>query len=392
MNKLLLLLLAGIFGVALNASSRDPVAARTGPPPAAEVVDGSLIARNLPRIEYRGGPFVRYPRVVTVTFAGDEPAFVARLEHFGETITNTPWWHAVTAGYCAPSGNCIGEGRPARAVRLVDTLPGEVHAVEVSALLRGHAAAGRLGPIDPDTLLLVYLPAGVQLKDAFVARYCRDGPQGFHRALRFDHRAIGYAVLPRCADEAALTGTASHELLEMAASPDTWKRGFALVQSGTTRGFTAAGVEAMDPCGFMADPRTIGESGFVVRRAWSNAAAVQGHDPCVPHPADRPYLALVPQIPTVRLSKNSESVLIPVIAAADRPVGIWSVTAIDLTGVQDQARYLDVTLDRSVVGPGDEAHLTITRRLRAPRDLAIVGLISKADGQSHLWPVAVVTR
>lgn len=361
-------------------------------PPPADVASGALIARHLPRLEYRGGPFVRRPQIVTVTFAGDEPALVGRLEHFGEIITNTPWWRAVTAGYCMPSGECIGEGRPARAIRLADTLPGEVHAVEISALLRGHAATGRLGLIDSDTLLLVYLPAGVQLKDAFVARYCRDGPQGFHRALRFDHRAIGYAVLPRCADEAALTGTASHELLEMAASPDTSKRGFAFVQTGATRGFTAAGVEAMDPCGFLADPRTLVESGFIVRRAWSNAAAAQGHNPCVPHPADRPYLALVPQLPTVRLRRDGDHVVIPLTAAADRPVGPWSVSAIDLTGLQDHAGYLDVALDRSVVGPGDEAHLTISRRLRAPRDLAIVGLISKADGQSHLWPVAVVTR
>src|SRR5213594_2683145 len=76
-----------------------------------ESTNGSLIARSLPRVVYRGGPFLRHPRIVTVTFKGDDPQLVSRLEQFGERITHTRWWREVTEGYCA-NGDCIGDGRP----------------------------------------------------------------------------------------------------------------------------------------------------------------------------------------------------------------------------------------------------------------------------------------
>ena len=123
--------------------------AQSTPPsgvPSAEQVNGALIARYLPRVEYRGGAFVRRPRLVTITFAGDDPEVVARLERFADTITRTRWWRAVVAGYCASDGDCIGESRSSVPVRLNDTLPAEVHAVDISALLRRYASAGRLGP------------------------------------------------------------------------------------------------------------------------------------------------------------------------------------------------------------------------------------------------------
>ena len=98
-----------------------------------------LIAQRLPRIEYRGGPFLRHLRIVTITFAADDAGVVTRLEQFGNTITRTSWWRAVTDGYCAKAGDCIGEGRPGVSVRLAYTLSSQVHAVEISALLRREA-------------------------------------------------------------------------------------------------------------------------------------------------------------------------------------------------------------------------------------------------------------
>jgi hypothetical protein len=352
--------------------------------------NADLIARRLPRIEYRGGPFLRHLRIVTVTFAADDAAVVKRLEQFGNTITRTSWWRAVTEGYCAKEGDCIGEGRPGRSVRLPETLPSHVHAVEISALLRTEARAGRLGALDADTALLVYLPKGVSLKDAFVSSYCGDGPLAYHKALRFDDTSVGHAVMPRCSDEAALTGSASHELLEMATNPDTAKRGFSFVQSSTNLGFTAAGIEAMDPCGFLTRQKEVIESGFVVRRAWSNRAAAQGRNPCVPGSADRPYLALVPRLPTVRLAKEGDRVRIDMDAAASQPVGEWAVSAFDLTGAQEREQYVDVALDKSTVTAGQTATLTITLRKQHPRQLSVVGIVSTRGDDSYIWPVAVV--
>ena len=351
-----------------------------------------LLANRLPRVVYRGGPFLRHPRIVTITFSGDEPGLVTRLEQFGNTIARTSWWREVTERYCAKDGDCIGEGLPGLSVRLGETLPSQVHAVEISALLRNEARAGRLGVFDANTVLLVYLPKGVGLRDAFVPSYCGDGPRAYHKALRFDNKSVGYAVMPRCSDEATLTGSASHELVEMVTNPDTANRGFAFVQSSTNLGFTAAGVEAMDPCGIILREQEIVKSGFVVRRAWSNRAAALGRDPCVPTPANRPYLALVPRLPTVRLAKAGDRVSIGMDAAASQPVGEWAVSAFDLTGAQEHKQYVDVTLDKTTVTAGQTATLTITLRKQHPMGLSVVGIVSTMGHDSYLWPLAVVAR
>lgn len=350
-----------------------------------------LLAHRFPHIVYLGGPFIRYPRIVTITFSGDDANIVSRLEQFGNTITRTSWWRTVVEGYCAKGEDCIGEGQPGLSVRLDETFPAEVHGVAVSALLRRHAQAGRLGSLDPNTVLLAYLPKGVNLTDAFAARYCGEGPRAFHRALRFDKLTIGFAVIPRCGDEAALTGTASHEILEVTTNPDTAWPGFAFVRGSDNLGFTAAGVEPVDPCGLLTrGSHQALESSFVVQRAWSNRAASLGHDPCVPASTERPYLALVPQEPTVRVKKEGDSVMITLTAAADRPVPPWTVSVVDLIGLQERDQYVEASIDKTLVTPGDTARLTLTLRKRHPKHLCIVGLVSMMDADSYLWPVAVV--
>lgn len=361
-------------------------------PASKESSNGGVIAQHLPTLAYRGGPFLRHPRIVTVTFAGDDERLVTRLEQFGDTITRTTWWRAVSDGYCAADGDCIGEGRPGVAVRLRESLPADVHAVEISALLARAITAGHLGTLDDESLLLVYLPAGITLRDAFVPRYCGAGPRAFHRSLRIGRRVIGYAVMPRCADEASLTGTASHELLETVMNPDTSRPAFAFPRDSSARGFAAAGDEAMDPCGFLSADREVVEGAFVVRRSWSARAAAQGRNPCVPAASPQPFLALVPEQPVVRLLNSGDTVTIEVHAAADRPAEAWTVSAVDLTGSQRGEHYVDVALDRSQMSPGDTGTLRVALRKVPPQGLTVVGLVSTVGGNSYLWPVAVVTR
>lgn len=169
-----------------------------------------------------------------VTFDGDDPALVAHLERFGDTITRSHWWRAVTEGYCAKNKGCIGDGRPGRAVRLDDRLPAKLVDVDIGELLAQATDAGRLGPVDADTLLIVYLPPTVTVADALVPRYCGNGPRALHRALRLERLAIPYAVIPRCGGRDQLTASASQEILEATANPDPAARGFAFQQDSLT--------------------------------------------------------------------------------------------------------------------------------------------------------------
>ncbi|MEO5820528.1 MAG: hypothetical protein ABIT71_08475 [Vicinamibacteraceae bacterium] len=97
--------------------------------------------------------------------------------------------------------------------------------------------------------------------------------------LRLEHGSVPFAVLPRCGSEAELTATASHEILEAATNPDPARRGFAFRRTSTNLGFTAAGVEPVDPCGIVTmDRHRTEENGFVLQRAWSNPAASRGEN------------------------------------------------------------------------------------------------------------------
>lgn len=137
--------------------------------------------------------------------------------------------------------------------------------------------------------------------------------------------------------------------------------------------------------------RTV-ESGFVVQRAWSNRAASLGREPCVPARAGRPYIALVPRQPAVRVTQEDGSATITLDAAADRPVPAWAVSAFDMTGYQDREQCVEVSLDRTKVAAGQTANLTITVRKRNARRLCVVGIVSTLGVHSHTWPVAVVMR
>lgn len=391
------LIAAGLAAVIASGVAGDVAAETALPAPkrkAAATVDvaaqRNLIAARLPRIEYLGGPFIRRPRVVTVTFAGDSAGLVARLERFGEAITSTKWWRAVSEEYCAKPGDCIGEGQPGLAVRLDETLPADVHAHELGERLIGHAKAGRFGTIDADTLLLVYLPKGVTLRDDVVPRYCEGGPRAVHRALRIDKQSVGLALVPRCGDEATLTGTASHEILEVATSPDATRRGFAFKPQPATEGFLSAGIEPVDPCVLLLRGRNRAtEHGRTMQRAWSNRAAAEGIDPCVPHVGTAPFVALVPEQPSVHLEIPGEHVKATFEAAASGEVRGWKVSVLDLTGTQDAEHYVDVALDRAYVTAGQRVTLTIVLRKRPRQGRSVVGLVSSAGQSEYLWPLVV---
>lgn len=63
----------------------------------------------IPPVDFNGGRIMTSPKIVTVTFDGD--GMRDRLEAFGDVMTTTPWWDAVTEGYCNKGGTpCIGHG------------------------------------------------------------------------------------------------------------------------------------------------------------------------------------------------------------------------------------------------------------------------------------------
>jgi hypothetical protein len=352
-----------------------------------------LIAERLPRVVHRGGPFLRRPEITTVTFVGDDPQTVARLERFGGRIGRTAWWREVTEGYCRANDDCIRAGRAGRAIRLARRLPPRVRDVEVERWIADEARAGALAELGADALVLVYLPRGVALSDAFHDAYCAPGPRAYHRMMRTTGASFPYAVIPRCRDEAETTATASHEILEAATNPDPGRPGFGLEGGAATVAFRLRGAEPVDPCGLLTmDSHRAHAAGFLVQRAWSNAAAARGADPCVPAPSGRPYVALVPRQAVVRLAEPGTSASIVLDAVADGVVPAWRVSTRNLSADDDAEPFLDIGIDRTEVRRGEQVTLTV-RRLGVPaRPMAVIGLVSHQGGRRSLWPLAVSLR
>lgn len=360
------------------------------PAPSPLPAPGGVLAERLPRIEYLGGPVLRHPQVVTITFEGDEPALVSRLERFGSLIAQSSWWREVVAGYCITPDDCIGVGSPAAPAHLTDELPEVVSDLDVEEILFRALLRGDLGEVGDDSLLTVYLPAGVGLRDAMYPAYCDGGPRGYHSALRSGSDVVAYAVIPRCGGETELTSTASQEILEATTNPDPSARGFALQPSGAGAGFSLSGVEPVDPCGLITmDHHQTTEQGFAVHRAWSNRAAGLGLDPCVPARGPGTYRALIPREPTVILL-SGETVAKTTLDAVSGAGGRWSVSASEIPGHGEPC--LTVGLDSSHVESGDTVTLTITARPQAARDLCFVALISTDGVTSTLWPLPVRIR
>jgi hypothetical protein len=210
--------------------------------------------------------------------------------------------------------------------------------------------------------------------------------------LRAEPAPFPYAVIPRCGDEAETTATASHELLEAVTNPDPNRPGFRLDPSPSMVAFTAYGAEPVDACGLLnLDRHRHDEGGFRLQRAWSNRAAARGADPCLPA-AERPYVALVPRQPVVRLAEVGATATVVLDAAADRAAEPWTVSAIDLTARQGQQPFVDARLDKSRVAGGDTALLTLRVERIHPAGRTIVGLVSRQGGQTHVWPLAVSMR
>lgn len=375
-----------------DAGPADDAGVAAVEPAAADAVDGGLIARRLPRITDRIGPFIAEPRITALTFRNDEPAHVARVDAFAETITKTAWWREVARSYCR-AGVCIGEGSGAH-VHFDEVLSSEATPDDLQARLLKHVKSLRPGAVDSARDLFVFvLPKGVRLQEKGSAKpFCEpDAPRAYHRTVSVGESAIAYAVVPRCSDAEHQLASMSHEILEATTNPDPVQRGFAFVGDVRISGFGVAGLEPVDPCGLVTmDDHTVFESGFPLHRAWSNRAAAEGRDPCVPARVDRPYALLVPRADAVKVKRVGDTATIVIDASSAQVASAWTISAFDLTGTHDHETYVELSFDRASLKPGESATLKITSKKAAPNHRSVVGLVSTVGVATSMWPLLVV--
>jgi len=364
----------------------------------------------MPVVPNNGGRILQNPEIVTVTFAGDDPTMVSRVQQFDDIITTTPWWTAVSSEYCETDDHaCIGPGSSGGHVVIQDppadsysdssqgapsTLQDFIHAHVV-----GDADAGITADLpapDDNTLYVIYFPASTTIT--------LDGDQScnsfgaYHNTMILPNKNnvltfAPYAIIPRCGTkEATTTVSASHEIIEAATDPDIGEGDLTFYMLNTL--WAVAGGEVGDLCeGIGSSGTTTTESTFTVQRIWSNNSAKASHNPCVPIPTGEVYFNAAPRQSKIVLSKIGATATVDIDAFSDGPMDPWSLTGLDYAAFESGSAVLSFSFDNDTVKNGDHVVLTVTLTAAMPQGQDEFAIESKdANGDRHSWPVLAVAH
>jgi hypothetical protein len=392
-------ILAFVFAAGIAAcSSTETPEAPPAPPPAevappekpAPVAPATPPAARypaahppMPQVVSLGGRVLVHPKVVVVTYEGD--TFRDLLEGFPDALGKSTYWASVTAEYGV---GAISSRRP---VHLTEDAPTKIDDRDLKRWLEDKldGTHGEWDPPDADTMYVIYFPENTTYT-LFGKTGCVEFGASDNLLVTKDGRQIPYVAIPRChnqpgLDEAqTLTGVTSHELFEE--STDPFKDAYvtnddANIGWAWDPPFSEIGDMCItDPKEWIVPP----DLGFTVQRAWSNAAARAGKNPCVPAPpglGDAPYFNALPvfteevNIQTSGWNARTKGVHVPVgetrtidlALFSDRPTSPWRVYAYDLAAEQGREPELELHVGRGVGVDGDVLGLTV-KSLRAGQD------------------------
>jgi len=357
-----------------------------------------------PQVVNAGGDVLASPVFVPVFFSNDAVAVTAPLTEFLSKVGGTPYWAANTSEYG------VGAGTSTPPVMLTETMTGTIDDAAIQTWL-----AGKLNGNDPafpaataNSIYVLNYPAGVTITLGGQQSCMSFGAYHSDLALDVAHAGayVSYAVIPRCSGGNGLTSmqnstsATSHELIEAATDPyPNHAPAFSTVDtdhrywSRTLGGGETGDMCAQDRLSFTKFP----ELDFTVQRSWSNAAALAGHDPCVPALANSVYFNAVPVFPDIIASGPNGMFMIPgvhVPVGQSKTIdlqlfsdgdtgGTWALDAEDIT-MPTTPRYKFV-FDPATGQNGDTVHLTISTLVASSRGTATFVINSRQTGKVHQW-------
>lgn len=389
----------------------DPI-----PPPPAPL-DHGAVSTKYPaftpasgQILSGGGPILKNPVIVTVTWPGDPRA--TDLENFGDTVGAGAYWKAITSEY----GAAAAISGASNHLRLTAPGPASITDKQLATFVATNLAApATLWPIPAtgDPVYVLYVPTStkVMLQGADT---CTSGVGGYHDSVSVNGKQVAFAIVPRCgAPLLDMTFIASHELDEATTDPypnsQPAFRGFR-DEDIAWELFLQKQNEVGDACEFFSDselsPSASSESlaSYTVQRQWSNASGAAGHDPCVPELSGEVYFNMTPlatediqvivnDAPVVTKGykiKAGEKRQIPLGFHSAGATAPWTITAVNasLGGGpfnNDIALALDVTSGQN----GQKAYLTVTVKTASPTNSELVTIVSTRNGIKHYMPFLI---
>jgi hypothetical protein len=355
---------------------------------------------TFPRAVSQGGPVIKAPKVVAITFKSDP--MVTQIESFTSKMATSTFWADTATEYG------IGALTVKPPIRLNENAPTTTSFDGIATWLEGKFNTDpAFGTPDSSTLYAIYYPSGTTISDGALGTSCQNYG-GFHYETTAKGQRVGYAVMPRCSmpgqpDLDTLTVTASHEYFEWATDPFPttspawsgvdpdhyiWSRVF-LGELGDL--CTLPGLDYIRPT----------DLGFTVQRMWSNKSSTGGHHPCVP--SKETYFTAIPALEENITSPDGagttkgvkvgvgQKKTIPVTIYADGPVsGSIDLQVLDIADAYyQQPAEFTYQLSKSRVAPGETVQLTITGASRAQAGFGFL-IVSRVGSKVNLWPGMVV--
>ncbi len=349
----------GILGISACSSTEDSGSNRANPDGGSDAAIGTDGAAGdadtdatakapppppLELIPNNGGPIIKSPELVSVTWKGDTIA--ADLVAFDTWLPTSSLFTTMMAEWG------VGAGSHGGAYSIDTAAPVMMDDAAIQALLTDAITQGKVPAPNGSRIYMVYPPKGT-IVTSFGTTGCTDF-QAYHSSFQYAGEGgmalAVYSVTPRCTDTFGMTPTdfttwgASHEVMEASSDPDaqnpTW-----VITSQTPS--TPQPGENADLCG--GHPMKV--EGHMVTLNYSNAAAKAGARPCVPAPAG-PMFGIYAS-PTEVTVPPGTSIEIPVYVYADGPLAPFSVTAYASTTA------LTVTLGGKTAKAGDTLTLKI---------------------------------
>jgi hypothetical protein len=362
-----------------------------------------ILHASLPRALSQGGGVLASPQVVPIFFAGDR--FQSDVERLLSELPRSKYWSATTSEYG------VGKLRIARSVVVDEPPPASDDFTDVEPWLARHLESATPewpAPSRENVYVVFYpetangtsCPRGAYHSEGFQGVTTPGGTQDAGARSSVDAgrgASFAYEVVPECRQD---EGLATLDVV-------TWRLSYQLIRTVTdpfvvtSPAFDWVGVshlawsffedseagptgyaELTDLCYLEAGPQSTmrldGE--FEVARSWSNAAASQQQDPCVPS-TDEPYFGAAPdltEVVPVQLYRGEpidtygvrvplhESRIVDVRLFATRARSDFHVFAEEIPFAEDDAPTLRFEWDRQRGNDHEFLHLTITRLRNGP--------------------------